>query len=195
MEKADETTGATGHVNKVRYDRINEEITIIDQEKDLFEMNDATSMEGGSVIIGEHNIVQDGSTDFINHEYQALNHEEGEWEDYSSEHRFAFSDSSVKQSAKHIHGKSKKKFTIPFDEDSENRSECYESGNSCFSQTSLRETAIDQPSKKKKMKKTKRNDLNIGKDMLMMVFNPCTMVFSPLVDVIMLLLTILNRRP
>ncbi len=83
-----------------------------------------------------------------------MNHEEGEWEDYSSEHKFEFSDSSVKQSAKHINEKSKKNFTIPFDEDSENKSECYESGNSCFSQTSLRETAIDQPSKKKKRKKT-----------------------------------------
>jgi hypothetical protein len=92
MEKADETTGAagrTGHVNKDRDDRIDEENTIIDQGKDLFihdgvEKNDTTLMEGGSVIIGEQNIEQDGLTDFINHEDQALNHEEDKWEDYSS---------------------------------------------------------------------------------------------------------------
>jgi hypothetical protein len=42
----------------------------------------------------------------------------------------------------------KKKFTISFNEDSKNKSEGYESGDSHFSQTSLKETAIDQPSKK-----------------------------------------------
>jgi hypothetical protein len=73
MEKADETTDATGHVNKDCDDRIDEEHTIIDQGKDLsvqdcVEMNDPTQMEGGSVIIGEQNIVQDGLTDFNNHE-------------------------------------------------------------------------------------------------------------------------------
>ncbi len=64
MEKADETTDASGHVNKDCDDRIDDENTIIDQGKDLsiqggVEMNDATLMEGGSVIIGEQNIVQD----------------------------------------------------------------------------------------------------------------------------------------
>jgi hypothetical protein len=141
MEKADETTDATGHVNKDCDDRIDEENTIINQGKDLsiqdgVETNDATPMEGGSVIIGEQNSVKDGLTDFDNHEDQALNHEEDEWEDYSSEHKFEFSDSSVKQSAKHINEKSKKKFTNPFYEDSENKSEGDESDDSRFSQTS-----------------------------------------------------------
>ncbi len=58
MEKADETTDATGHVNKDCDDRIDEENTILDQGKvlsiqDGVEMNDATPMEGGSVIMGE----------------------------------------------------------------------------------------------------------------------------------------------
>ncbi len=49
MEKADETTDASGHVNKVCDDRIDEENTIIDHVKDLsiqggVEMNDATPM-------------------------------------------------------------------------------------------------------------------------------------------------------
>jgi hypothetical protein len=35
MEKADETTDATGHVNKDGDDGIDEENTIIDQGKDL----------------------------------------------------------------------------------------------------------------------------------------------------------------
>jgi hypothetical protein len=92
MEKADETTDASGHINKDYDDRIDEKNTIIDQGKDLFiqggvEMNDATPMEGGSVNIGEQNIVQDGLTfiqdlltmvDFNNDENQASNFEE-EW--------------------------------------------------------------------------------------------------------------------
>jgi hypothetical protein len=161
MEKADETTGATGHVNKDWDDRIDEENTIIDQGKDLsiqdgVETNDATPMEGGSVIIGEQNSVQDGLTDFNNHEDQALNHEEVEWEDYSSDFKFEFSDSSVKQSAKCINEKSKNKFTIVFDEDSEDKHQDYESGNSHFSQTSLNGTAIDQPSKKQKRKQNQK---------------------------------------
>jgi hypothetical protein len=89
MEKADETTDASGHVNKDCDDRIDEQNTIIDQGKDFsshggVEMNDANPMEGGSVIIGEQNIVHDGMTfiqdlltmvDFNNDEYQASNSE------------------------------------------------------------------------------------------------------------------------
>jgi hypothetical protein len=41
-------------------------------------------------------------TKFDNHEDQASNHKELEWEDYSSDFEFEFSDSSVKQSAKCI---------------------------------------------------------------------------------------------
>jgi hypothetical protein len=95
MEKADETTDASGHVNKDCDDRIDEEDTIIDQGKDLsiqggVEMIDATPMEGGAVVIGEQNIVRDGKTfikdllttvDLNNNENQALNSEEVEWED------------------------------------------------------------------------------------------------------------------
>jgi hypothetical protein len=117
MEKADETTSATGHVNKDCDDKINEENTIIDQGKDLsiqdgVETNDRTPMEGGSVIIEEQNIVKDGLTDFNNHEDEVSNHKEVEWEDYSSDFEFEFSDSSFKQSAKCINKKSKRKFTI-----------------------------------------------------------------------------------
>jgi hypothetical protein len=95
MEKADKTTDAFGHVNKDCDDRIDEENTIIDQRRDLsiqdgVEMNDATPMEGGSVNIGELNIVQDELTfmqdlltsDFNNNEDQAWNHEEVKDEDY-----------------------------------------------------------------------------------------------------------------
>jgi hypothetical protein len=67
MEKADETTDASGHVNKDCDDRIDRKTTIIDLGKDLsiqggVEMNNATPMEGSSVIIGEQNIVQDRVT-------------------------------------------------------------------------------------------------------------------------------------
>jgi hypothetical protein len=110
MEKADEKTDATGHVNKDCDGRIDEENTIIDEGKDLsiqdgVDTNDANPNEGGSVIIGEQNIVQVGLTDFNNHEDQALHHEELEWGDYSSDHKFEFSDSSVKQSVKRINEK------------------------------------------------------------------------------------------
>jgi hypothetical protein len=104
-------------------DRIDEENTIIDQGKDVsiqsgVEMNDATPIEGGSVIIGEQNIVQDGLTfiqelltmvDFNNDEDQASNSEEVKWEDDGigcssdySEVKYDSSDSSVKLSMKHI---------------------------------------------------------------------------------------------
>ncbi len=66
------------------------------------------------------------------------NHEEVECEDYGiggssdlSEVEYDSSDSSLKQSAKHINEKLKKKLTILFDEDSDDKG--YESGNSCFS--------------------------------------------------------------
>jgi hypothetical protein len=86
MEKADKTTDAFGHVKKDCDDRIDEENTIIDQGRDLpiqdgVDMNDAstiieheiqednvsfiqtnTPMAGGSVNIGEQNIVQGGLT-------------------------------------------------------------------------------------------------------------------------------------
>jgi hypothetical protein len=78
MEKADETTYACG------------ETTIIDLGKDLsvqggVEMNNATPLQGSSVILQEQNIVQDGvtfihdlltSVDFIHNEDQVSNSEE-----------------------------------------------------------------------------------------------------------------------
>jgi hypothetical protein len=67
MEKADETTDVSGHVNKDFDGRINGEPAIIDLGRELFiqggvEMNNATPLEGSSVILGEQNIVQDGET-------------------------------------------------------------------------------------------------------------------------------------
>jgi hypothetical protein len=164
MEKADETTDASGHVNKDCNDRINEEYTIIDQGKDLsiqggVEMNDATPMEGSSVIIVEQNIVQDGVT-FIqdlltmvgsnNDEDQASNSEEVEFDndgiggstDYSEDKNDS-SDSTIKLSIKHIK-KLKKKFAVAVEEDVDDRSKGCESDNSRFSQTSFIEQQ-DEP--------------------------------------------------
>jgi hypothetical protein len=56
-------------------------------------------------------------------------------------------------------------------------------------------TAIDHPLKKQKQKIQKEDNQIVGKDMAMLVFNPCIMVFSPLFNLIMLPLTILTRRP
>jgi hypothetical protein len=81
MEKADELATVCG------------ETTIIDLGMDLSiqgsaEMNNATPLEGSSVIFGEQNIEQDGVTfiqdllilvDFNNDEAQASNSEEFEW--------------------------------------------------------------------------------------------------------------------
>jgi hypothetical protein len=89
MEKADETTDASSHVHKDCDDRIDGETTIIDLGKDLsiqsgFEMNNATPLEGSSVILGEQNIVQDEVTfiqdllttvDFNNDDDQVSNSE------------------------------------------------------------------------------------------------------------------------
>jgi hypothetical protein len=55
-------------------------------------------------------------------------------------------------------------------------------------------TAIDVSIKKYKLKKTKEDDLIKGKDMAMLVFNPCIMVISQLFNIIMLTLTTLTRR-
>ncbi len=127
-KKTVETTGASGHVNKDCDDRNDEENTIIDQGKDWsiqggVEMNNATPMEGSSVIIGEQNIVQDRVTliqdpmtmvDFNNDEDQASNSwkvERGDDDiggstDYSEVENDS-SDSSVEPGTKHIK-KSKK---------------------------------------------------------------------------------------
>jgi hypothetical protein len=83
MEKADEITNVCGKT------------TIIELGKDLsiqgsVEMNNATPLEGSSLIFGEQNIVQDGVTfiqdlltlaDFNNDEDQASNSEAFEWND------------------------------------------------------------------------------------------------------------------
>jgi hypothetical protein len=114
--------------------------------------------------------------------------------------------------------KSNKKFRIADVEDDDDRSESCKSDNSHFSQTSSIEpqgqsellqfsqlstlngeecssaTAIDLSIKKHKQTKTKEGNQIKGKDMAMLVFNPCIMVFSPLFNVRMLTLTILMRR-
>jgi hypothetical protein len=119
-------------------------------------MNDATPMEGSSVIIGEQNILQDGLTfiqdllttvDFNDDEDQASNSEEVKWDndvfggftDYS-EVKNDSSDSSIKLSAKHIKQNAKRKFTIAVDEDVDDRSESCESDNICFFQTFFYQT-------------------------------------------------------
>ncbi len=123
MEKADETTDASGHVNKDCDDRIDGETTIIDLGKDIsiqggVEMNNAAPLKGSSVIIGEQNIVQDGvifiqkkltTVDFNNNEDQASNSEKVEWNDDGgggstdySEVENDSADSSFKLSVKHI---------------------------------------------------------------------------------------------
>ncbi len=110
----------------------------------------------------------------------------------------------VKLSVEQIKKKSNKKFRIAADEDIDDRSESCKSDNSRFSQTSSIKqqdeesssvTAIDHSIKKHKHKNPKEDDQIKGKDMAMLVFNPCIMVFSPLFNVIMLTLTILTRRP
>jgi hypothetical protein len=111
MEKVDETTNVNG------------ETSFIDPGKELslhggVEMNNATSLEGSSVILEVQNIEQDGETliqdlltmvDFINDEDQASNSKEVKWNDDGddgygddSEVENDSSDSSVKLSLKHI---------------------------------------------------------------------------------------------
>jgi hypothetical protein len=46
-----------------------------------------------------------------------------------------------------------------------------------------------------KMKKAEDIDQHVGKELSMLVFNPCIVVFLPLFGVIMLPLTIMHRRP
>jgi hypothetical protein len=128
IEKAVETTNVSG------------ETTIIDLGKDLsiqgdVEMNNATPLEGSSVILGKQDIVHDGDD-------QASNSEEVEWNDDgdggygdNSEVENDSSDSSIKLTWKHIK-KSNKKFRIAGIEDDDDRSESCKSDNSRFSQTS-----------------------------------------------------------
>ncbi len=202
MEKADETTSDLG--------------------KDLsiqggVEMNNATSLDGSSVILGEQNIVQDGVTfiqdmlalvDFNNDEDQTSNSEEFKWNDDGG---------GGSTDAKHIK-KSNKKFRIVAIENDDDRSESFESDNSRFSQISSIEpqgepelqqlsrlssfnseecssaTAIDVSIKNTNEKKPKEGNQIKDKDMAMLVFNPYIMVFLPLFNVIMLTLTILMRK-
>jgi hypothetical protein len=103
-------------------------------------------------------------------------------------------------------------------DDDDHRSESCESDNSCFSQISSIEpqgelelqqfcqlsslnseecssaTAIDMSTKNTNKQKPKEDNQIKGKNMAMLVFNPCIMVFSPLFNVIMLTLTILRRE-
>jgi hypothetical protein len=92
-------------------------------------MNNATLLEGSSVIFGEQDIVLDGDD-------QTSNSEEVEWNDdddggygVNSEVENDSSDSSIKLTWKHMKKKSNEKFRIADDEDDDNRSD-----NSHFSQ-------------------------------------------------------------
>ncbi len=113
--------------------------------------------------------------------------------------------------------KSNKKFRIVVVEDDDDRSESCESDNSRFSQISSIEpqgepellqfsqlsslnseessstTAIDLSIKNTNKNKPKEGNQIEGKDMAMLVFNPCIMVFSQLFNVVMLTLTIPTR--
>jgi hypothetical protein len=112
MEKADETTNVCG------------ETTIIDLGKDLsiqggVEMNNATPLQGSSVILGEQNIVHDGDD-------QASNSKEVEWNDDGdggstdySEVENDSSDSSIKLSAKHIKKSNDKFKNLAVEDDDE----------------------------------------------------------------------------
>jgi hypothetical protein len=96
------------------------------------------------------------------------------------------------------HKKSKKKFRIAIVEDVDDRSESLVSDNSRFSQTLLikQQGEPELPEIKNTNKqKPKEDNQSKGKDMAMLVFNPCIMVFSQLFNIIMLPLTILTRRP
>ncbi len=55
-------------------------------------------------------------------------------------------------------------------------------------------TAIDVSIKNTNEKKPKEGNQIQDKDMAMLVFNPCIMVFSPLFNIIMLTLTTLMRK-
>ncbi len=115
------TVDKATNVNKDCDDRMDRETTIIDLGKDLsiqshVEMNNATPLEGSSVIIDKQNIVQDGvdfiqdlltTVDFNNSEDQRSDSEEVKWTDDGgggstdySEVENDSSDSSIKLSAK-----------------------------------------------------------------------------------------------
>jgi hypothetical protein len=88
MEKADETTNVNG------------ETSFIDPGKELsihggVEMNNATPLEGSSVILGEQDIVLDGDDQTSNSKEFELNKDNTEVENDSS-------DSSVKLTWKHM---------------------------------------------------------------------------------------------
>jgi hypothetical protein len=114
--------------------------------------------------------------------------------------------------------KSNKKYKNIVVENDDDRSKKCESENSHFSQISSTEpqgepelqqfcrlsslnseecssaTAIDVSIKNTNEKKPKEGNQIKDKDMALLVFNPCIMVFSPLFNVIMLTLTILTRK-
>ncbi len=139
---------------------MNDASTIIGQElqgDNVTHIQTDTLMEGGSVNIGEQTIVQGGSkdmqellttVDFDNDKDQVSNAEEAK-NDYGSIGYESFSgtydssDSSVKVSTKHVKETSKKKFTIPSDEDSDEEDSAYESDGSKSSNSHFSQTSID----------------------------------------------------
>jgi hypothetical protein len=100
-------------------------------------MNNATPLEGSSVILGGQDIVLDGDD-------QTSNSEEVEWNDDgdiggygdNSEVENDSSDSSVELHWKHMKKQTNKKFRIADVEDDDDRSKSCKSDNSRFSQTS-----------------------------------------------------------
>jgi hypothetical protein len=219
MEKADETTNVCGETSIIDLGKdlsikggveINNANPLEGSSVILGEQN---IEQDGETSIQD----QLTSVDYNYDEDQASNSEEVEWNndgdggstDYSEVENDS-SNSSVKLSAKHIKKKSNNKFKNVAVEEDDDRSESCESGNSHFSLISSTEpqgepellqfswlsslnseecssaTVIDVS-----IKKHKRIE---GKDMAMLVFNPCIIIFSQLFNVIMVTLTILTRR-
>ncbi len=87
-------------------------------------------------------------------------------------------------------------------EDTASENDASKSSSSHFSRSFLLDnknsssaTAIDQPSKEPKQNKTEDYHQYGGKELSIMVFNPCIMVFLPLFGITMLRPTNMNRKP
>ncbi len=98
-------------------------------------MNNATLLEGSSVILWEQDIVLDGDDQTPNSEEVEQNDDDHGGYGDNSEVENDSSDSSVKLTWKHMKKKSNKKFRIADVEDDDDRSD-----NSRFSQSSIKNT-------------------------------------------------------
>jgi hypothetical protein len=98
-------------------------------------MNNATLLEGSSVILGEQDIVLDGDDQMSNSEEVKQNYDgDGGYGD-NLEVENDSSDSSVKLTWKHMKKQTNKRFRIADVEDDDDRSD-----NSHFSQSSIKNT-------------------------------------------------------